>query len=703
MESNVLDDVDVMDEVDIQKLEENRVKMLEESGINEEDVLKTAHENTANWYTYFNENITRGKEDLNFLVRDQWNALERSEFSRLFKPAMTFNKLAGAVNKMVGEQRKNKPDLMVRSLTGNSSQEQVTLRSDLVRTWAYNSQTDLVYQAAFKSAASCGYGALQIELEYESAKSFNQIPVYKVISDATSIAFDPTATKPHKGDGNYCARRYHMSMDVFNATYPYIQNPISYLDPQVMLDLPYSIKDIIFIANYFVKEWYPTIVYRLSNGQSVFKSEWEEMQKTYDMQMKITSESEVARRIISKSFPTIVAERQSQDYKLMNYHLIKNRIIDFCEYPGKFLPMIYVDGDSSYIDGQQYTRSYIHEAKDAQRFVNYVGSEIGAEIKNRRREQWIGTPDNIMGQDQMWRNPELQNGILLAKPDPKTGQMPTKMPPWDLSPALLAQYQRGTQDIREILGSFEASQPDSRDISGASKRERKIDVSMNSYVFFDNLNQAIEQGGRVILDLLPYCIGHEEKPFVVSKADGKKQNIILNQKMEDGTVNNKLEEGEFDIEIDTGPSFTVQKEIALEFLQTTLQAFPQAFPLVADLWAKNLDVQFMPQMAERFKTLVPPEILAKEEGQPPPPPKPNPQEEMAKVQQQLATQELQQRAAELKIRQEKHDLEKVKLIMDAQKMQSDMQMNKHDKSIEIQKAELDYSAKIAKVIADAHA
>ena len=33
-------------------------------------------------------------------------------------------------------------------------------------------------------------------------------------------------------------------------------------------------------------------------------------------------------------------------------------------------------------------KSFIHEARDAQKFINYVGSEVAAEIKNRRREQW---------------------------------------------------------------------------------------------------------------------------------------------------------------------------------------------------------------------------------------------------------------------------------------------------------------------------
>jgi len=89
---------------------------------------------------------------MNFVLRDQWTAVERSEFTRLFKPAMTFNKLYDSTKKVVGEQRKNKPDLIVRSLTGKATQEQINLRADLVRTISYQSQNDLVYQTAFKSA-----------------------------------------------------------------------------------------------------------------------------------------------------------------------------------------------------------------------------------------------------------------------------------------------------------------------------------------------------------------------------------------------------------------------------------------------------------------------------------------------------------------------------------------------------------------------
>lgn len=718
MERELSDDKTLDPEV-INEMEEKRIKMLNEAGINEQEVLTQANKHFNIWNSYFNENIVRGKDDMNFCLRDQWTAVERSEFTRLFKPAMTFNKLYDATKKIAGEQRKNKPDIIVRSLTGKASQEQINLRADLVRTISYQSQNDLVYQTAFKSALMMGFGSFQILLDYESPKSFNQIIRYDMIPDPTRTVFDATALKPHKGDGNYCGRFYVFTRDEFFATYPYVTNPVSYIDPYMLLDFQWQTRDTLTVADYFVKEWFPLIIYKLSDGRVVDEIEWEQIQKNYQIQRTVT-EGKVVGEIVESSMPKIVSKRQTQDYRIMHYRMIRNQIIDFSEWPSKQLPIIFVDGDSYFIEGRQYCRSFIHEARDAQKCVNYFGSEIAAEVKNRRREQWLGTPDNIAGYEQDWRNPELQMGILRAKPDPKTAQMPQKMPPWDLSPAIMQNFQRATQDIREILGFSETEALQGRDISGKARRERKLEGSMSAYVFFDNMNQAVEQGGRVVNDLLPYIIGEDERSMVLSKKDGKTQNIVVNELQKDGSIKNDLGIGDFDVEIDTGPSFAVQKEIALEFLQTTLQAQPQAFPLIADLWAKNLDVQFMPQMAERFKTMVPPEILAKEEGKKPPPPQPNPQQMMMQMEMQAKQAEIKNKMAEVQLKEKKLELEreqaeldKAELLLNAQKIQQDAQLNVFDHELNLQKARVtheldheksnkDFHHKIASLIADVY-
>lgn len=688
----------------LNEMEEQRLERMSKDGIDETDVLGTARDNLNNWNNYFNENLTRGKDDMNFVLRDQWTAIERSEFNRLFKPAMTFNKLYDATKKIAGEQRKNKPDLLVRSLTGKATQEQIDLRADLVRTISYQSQNDLVYQTAFKSALMMGYGAFQIDIDYESPMSFNKVIKYLVVPDATRTAFDPTAVKPHKGDGNWCSRSYVFSKDEFNATYPYILNPVSYSDPRTLLDFQWETRDTIVVCDYYKKEWYPLIVYKLSNGQTVTEDEWEDMQKQFKIQREIAESSEVVGGIILNEIPKIVDKRQTQDYKVMHYRLIQNQIIDYTEWPSKQLPIIFVDGDSHFIEGRQYTRSFIHEARDAQKFINYVGSEVAAEVKNRRREQWIGTPDNILGYEQMWRNPELQNGILIAKPDPKTGMLPQKMNAWELSQTLLAQYQRGTMDIKEILGFHEELEgQESNAQSGVAIANRQIAGSMSAYVYFDNLNQAIEQGGRVVLDLLPAVYSDEDRHVIISKQNGKTQSLILNQHLPDGSVQNEMSAGEYDIEIDTGPSFAVQKNIALQFLQQTVQANPQVFSLIADLWAKNLDVQFMPQLVERLQTMVPPNILAKENGEPPPPPPPpTPEMQMMQQEMQLKQGQMQERAADLKLRQQRHQLDQIEMIMRAREMQQKAQSEQADRDIELHKGEQDYSVKLAGILADLH-
>jgi hypothetical protein len=278
------------------------------------------------------------------------------------------------------------------------------------------------------------------------------------------------------------------------------------------------------------------------------------------------------------------------------------------------------------------------------------------------------------------------------------------------------------------MGFSENEELQGKDISGKARRERKLEGSMSSFIWQDNLRQSIEQGGRVTLSLLPVIAGEFERPMIISKADGRTDSIVLNKVVGDDhdgnpVRENVLDNGEYDIEIDAGPSFAVQKDIALEFFQQTLQAAPQTFPLVADLWAKNLDIQFMPQISERFKTLVPPEIIAKEEGKELPPQPPSPEEQMAQAQIQQQQQALQineqkmkieeqqlvERAEELKIRREKHMLDQAEMILKAQEMSRKAGLEEQKIKIDhgklllsADKMEKDFSSKIAQVLAHIH-
>ena len=96
--------------------------------------------------------------------------------------------------------------------------------------------------------------------------------------------------------------------------------------------------------------------------------------------------------------------------------------------------------------------------------------------------------------------------------------------------------------MREILGFSENEALQGHDMSGKARRERKIEGSMSAYVWFDNLNQAIEQGGRVVLDLLPVIAGEHERHMVISKADGRTESITLNKVIGQNEVGEPMRE-----------------------------------------------------------------------------------------------------------------------------------------------------------------
>jgi hypothetical protein len=701
-------------EILARKLEERLV----EANIDENYILTYAARCSGAWYAYFSENITRAKQDMLFAFQDQWLPQERQEFSRLGRPAMQFNKVADPIKKIVGEFRKNKPDLMVRAATQAADQAQIDIRADLVRHYCYKSQNDLIYQEAFKWSLGGGYAALQVDVQYENPMSFNQEPTFRLIKDPLLTIFDPAAELPHKGDGNFCARIYLFSPEEFAAKYPYIQNPVSYSNMQLLALPDFFGGDFICVLDFYMKEWYTCEIYGLSNGESVTKEEWEDMQPRLKEQQKLAEESKELGTIIKSQIPQIINKRWTEKYRIMNYQLTNNAIIDFRQWPSKELPIIFVDGNSDYIDGKQVTKSFVKDAKDAQKFVNYVASEITGEIKNRRREQWIGTRTNITGYEVMWENPETYQGILLATPDPKKGgdPMPTKLPEWQLSQTLLAQFQRGSMDIKEILGFHdELAGQETNAISGIAVQRRQSASSMSAYVYTDNLNQAIEQCGRVVLDMLPNIMGEQPRIVTVKRKDGKTKVLSLNNGEDDKST--ILDNGMYDVEIDAGPSFAVQKESALNIMMGLLQANPQAFPLMADMIAANVDLQFMPQLVERFKTLVPPAILAKENGEPEPPAAPpSPQDQMMQLQIQgmqkeleikeqrvkEAEQKLQIEAQKNQISADRAQIERIKAQLQAMELQNKTQSDAANRAVEIHRSNMGYNESVNRLIGDLH-
>jgi len=77
----------------------------------------------------------------------------------------------------------------------------------------------------------------------------------------------------------------------------------------------------------------------------------------------------------------------------------------------------------------------------------------------------------------------------------------------------------------------------------------------------------------------------------------------------------------YDVVVSIGPSYTTQREEAVENMLRFIEAMPQAAPLIADLLAKNMDWPGAQQFEKRLQLLLPPQLQG-EAGVPPAPPTP---------------------------------------------------------------------------------
>jgi hypothetical protein len=115
--------------------------------------------------------------------------------------------------------------------------------------------------------------------------------------------------------------------------------------------------------------------------------------------------------------------------------------------------------------------------------------------------------------------------------------------------------------------------------------------------------------------------------------------------------------------------------------------YPESKNIFADLVAKNTDIDFQETLIERMKMLLPPEVIAKETGQPPPQPAPDPMGQIMQAQIMLQQKDLAIKEQQNQLNMQKLELEKEML---ARKSQSEIR----SQLAEEEKAKMNYEASL---------
>ena len=657
------------------------------------------------WEKYWTINRSLYYEWIDFVMGDQWREDESKLFERYNKIPLMFNKLGVLMNHLLGDQIQNTPNLQI------VPDEDVPVataetRSALIRNISLNSDAKTVYQNAYWQAIVAGYGAYIIGTRYIHEESFDQEIYVKSIEDPNRCYWDLSAKHLCKTDGMYAGFRTRVSRKWFRNKFGKdIESQVGTTSITEDSTMAFADDDSITLVDDFERDAEKMTIYKLSDGSVVNSEEFKKIEK-----IKIDGKKYLLR---NNNPVTVLDKRESVKYKIKHTQIAGDFILEETDFPSQQLPVIFVDQKSYFTkQGQQITRSFFKDVKDAQKYLNYLATQSAYMMKISRYDQFIMPRKCAASPDaqQQWRDPSIVNGALYYDETP-SGAKPEQLRPPELSQSLMAQYERTLIDIQSGTGLYNTQLGEmGNEVSGSAIDKRNQRGSKNTQIPRTSLDIAIATGGEIINEMIPF-VYDTERNLILSTADSESKPIAINRQSDEYglQIENDMTKGRYKIRLKPGPSYEGQKDEALQSLQLVLQADRggQVFPMIADLYAENLPLDNNLELRNRLRTLVPQEIIeAGKTGKPLPPKQPQQDPMIALKQQELqmkaqdSQMKMQQAMQSLELKKQELQRKAIETHQDITMQLQKIEAEKEEKAAELQESILRYQAENQRIGAD---
>lgn len=590
------------------------------------DLLKEARERCDEAYRHERENFDEGKDDLKFAAGEQWD--DAAKAIRENRPTLVVNRTGQFRRQIIGDIRLNTPVIKVRPVDGKADKNLANTLTGLIRNIEYASDADSAYITAVDTAATCGYGNFRITTEYSSDDAFDLDIRIRRITNPFAVLWDPAAQEHSREDAKWAFVVTHMTLKDFQATYPKAATTDFDAD-----DIDDGIKDwwkpdSVRVAEYWRKEPITRVLAQLADGS-------------------VSDVTGIPPEAYATAPVEIVKTRTVKSHKVVQYLLSGSEVLEGpTPWPGRHIPVIPVWGEEIHIGDRTVRHGVIRFAKDPQRMLNYYRSAEAELVALTPKAPYILTPDQIAGQEGTWQQANSANLPYLLYNQTGATQRPTREPPPQPNTAAIAGAAAVADDLYAVTGIYKPSLGDqtSPESSGKAILARQREGDVGSFVYVDNLSKAIAYAGRQLVDLIPRIYDTERVVRVLGE-DGETEIVKLNERVATPAgevVQNDITIGEYDVVVETGPSFSTRRQESAESMLQFVQAVPQAGQVIGDLIAKNMDWPGAEAIAARLKKILPPGIADPDPGEPPPPPPGPPPELMAK----MAELEIKQKTAE---------------------------------------------------------
>mgnify|MGYP001593183818 FL=1 len=548
---------------------------------------------------------------------DQWDPAAVQERTADGRPYLTIDRLSQPIYSLVNQQRESGAALQVQPVDGGADVETAEVYQGVIRNIENQSRAKLAYTWGYEGAVRMGRGFVRILPEFVSDRSFDQDLRIKRVLNPFSVYPDPTCQEPDYADANFYFAIEDLTVEEYQAAYGKDSevsglNDFASIGDQVPLWFP---NGHVRVAEYYYIDHKDEklLLFRDQEGKPlpVLESELEHL-----VAFLATKGQTLQGQHPEKERP--VDLRQIKWVKINGVETLKSTDV-----PGRWIPIVPIVGEELFVDGQRDYRGIVRGAKEAAKVYNVQVTALIEAVGLIPKAPFVIAAGQMKGFEKFWRDSNVSTYAALpyheTSVDGHLVPAPQRNPAMPPIQALVAGVMQANNDVMAATRYFEASLgKEGPESSGVAIQARQRQGNTGTAHFESNFRDiSLAHIGRILVDQIPTYYDTARMARIIGE-DEQAKTVMLNQQFTDEQGVERrfdLSVGTYDVTVIAGPGFATKQQETKLLLSQTIQAAPQIFPLVGDLYMKALGLY---DIAKRLEKGLPPELRDAKPGEAPP-------------------------------------------------------------------------------------
>jgi hypothetical protein len=571
-----------------------------------------------------------GRTDMRYLSGDPWDPKERRAREHADRLILTFDELNQYTNQVINNYRQNPRSVRVVPKGLGATEETAQKRAGMIREIEYKSKAQAAIRTAFEGAVQRGFGYYKFKTQFVSDSSWDQEVAYVRVPNPETILVDWDCKEADCSDMGYAFEFDTMPKRAYrskykNATYQFFNNEFTRMFPAWVKS------DRVMVANYWKLERDEDTLFQFANESTAKLSEISEQ---FGKPKKVG-----ANYIELQNGDTLefLKRRKVEKRRVCQYLTNGLEILEEHEWPGENIPIIPVFGREIWVDqgagAERKLLSLVRLARSpfmAYCYTRTAQMELVQQSPKAMFAGFVGQFDTNTDFKNIHKIPTAYAEFNLTTPqseeaaanggggDPRL-PLPQRLI-FDASGIQAMEItanscRQAIQSAMGITGLLNGTEMAAAPNSGKALQALDAQESTGNFHFVDNLDMAIENGGRQLNTLLT-TVYDGTRSAGMRTAAGVHSAEQINVLGPDGQpIGFQTDAGEHDVDVSTGPSAVNQAQSAADFAEDLLR-IPEAAMQVMDLIIKMRNLGPLgDEMADRFDPAkrqpgLPPQVAA---------------------------------------------------------------------------------------------